>query len=58
MPDNKYQKCGPLYKTCEVVKRLKKALAEYGNHKPDCDYVQGLRGNATEKCSCGFEDKQ
>lgn len=36
-------------------KRLKAALSTYGNHKNNCAYVQGLKGNTIEDCDCGFE---
>ena len=35
--------------------KLKKLLEEYGEHKLNCAYVQGLRGNVIEECTCGFE---
>jgi len=40
----------------DKIKRLKEALKKYGRCKPDCAYMQGLRGCSIEDCDCGFED--
>lgn len=36
-------------------KQLNEALNTYGNHLPNCAYVQGLKGGSIEDCDCGFE---
>lgn len=46
---------------CNASKRIKELEAkikDYGTHKENCAYIQGLRGQAIEKCDCGLESRK